>query len=247
MRRQIDCTHDNVAEVKKVIQPADMIALYGTGSAGIKATPADIAAFNGHTMVTIDQGFTGSPLLKATVRDVEKGAWSLSRAMSEPWEAERKTLYLSRSLIPSVQSAGWKGDVWLAEWEAMPTMAPHFTGVNVIGQQWANLGPYDLSVIWDTEWPFAKRPAEILSITPYPGYVHAGWRRDPEASAYELLIVGAGGKGTGTSHFDKEFVTTNAGKVDLAQGAYIARVRSLYGQLRGDWSPVKHFTVPHVA
>lgn len=245
MRKQYDCTHVHVHDVKAVIQPGDMVALYGTGSPDIKATAQDEALFNGHQLVIIDQGFTGSPLPTATVRDVERGAWSLANAIHEPWEAERKTLYVSRSLIPSVQNAGWHGDVWLAEWEAMPTMAPHFNGLTVVAQQWANLGPYDLSVVWDATWPKAKHPIEILSVTPYPGYIHAGWRAEPGATGYELLIVGAGGIGTGTSYFHKTFLTLNAGKVPLAQGAYIARVRAQYGRLLGDWSLAKHFVVTH--
>lgn len=244
MRKQYDCTHDHVHDVKAVIQPGDMVALYVTGSPDIRATAGDIALFNGHQITTIDQGFTGSPVKTATVRDVERGAWTLHDAINEPWEAERKTLYLSRSLIPSAQEAGWHGDVWLAEWEAMPTIAPHFTGLTVVAQQWANLGPYDLSVVWDTTWPKAMHPVEILSVTPYPGYIHVGWREIPGATSYELLIVGAGGAGTGTDYMDKEFMSLNAGKVPLAPGWYIARVRPLYGRLRGDWSAAKHFEVP---
>lgn len=78
-----------------------------------------------------------------------------------------------------------------------------------------------------------------LSVTPYTGYADFGWATVAGAKSYELLIAGAGGQGTGTSHVDVTVTGNHAGHVTLARGAYRARVRAAGGH----WTADKPFTV----
>jgi len=46
-----DCIHDNVAAVKAVIKPGDLVALYDTGSPDIRETAVDLAEFTGNKTI----------------------------------------------------------------------------------------------------------------------------------------------------------------------------------------------------
>jgi hypothetical protein len=83
-----------------------------------------------------------------------------------------------------------------------------------------------------------------LSVTPRKGGADAGWSVVPGAHAYELEITGAGGKGTGTSHYDHAGGGNHA-SVSLSKGAYKARVRAgtSTAALTGPWTPYKPFAV----
>jgi hypothetical protein len=83
-----------------------------------------------------------------------------------------------------------------------------------------------------------------LSVTPHAGGANFGWNTVPGASAYQLQVTGAGGKGTGTSHYDHVANATHA-SVNLNKGAYKARVRAgtSLASVAGTWSPYKSFTV----
>lgn len=83
-----------------------------------------------------------------------------------------------------------------------------------------------------------------LSITPKASGADFGWSKVPGASAYELVVQGAGGTGTGTSHYDHAGTATHA-TVSLAKGAYKARVRAgtSPASLTGAWTPWKPFSV----
>lgn len=88
-----------------------------------------------------------------------------------------------------------------------------------------------------------KAPAGF-SITPTAAGADFGWSTVTGASAYQLQVTGAGGKGTGTSHYDHAANATHA-RVALAKGAYKARVRAgvSTASLTGPWTPYKSFTV----
>lgn len=93
-----------------------------------------------------------------------------------------------------------------------------------------------------------KAPAG-LSVTPKAaskGGTDFGWSAVTGAKAYELEVTGAGGKGTGTSHYDHAGAGTHAEGVKLAKGRYRARVRAgtSTAALSGEWTPFKEFTVP---
>ena len=83
-----------------------------------------------------------------------------------------------------------------------------------------------------------------FSVTPHAGGANFGWQAVPGAKAYQLQVTGAGGKGTGTSHYDHAANATHA-SVSLAKGAYKARVRAgaSTASLTGPWTPYKPFTV----
>jgi len=154
-----DATHKNVAALAS--RKLGLVAGYVTGSPDIAWTHDDWAKFPGVPHVTIDQGFTGSPVPTAMVRDVEPGAWTAEKAVdTSNWTAERPTIYCDRSdLVNQVIPAGWTGDVWLAWPEPEPMLPPVFDSVNVVAVQFKLGGLYDLSVVFDDNWPHQPPPA----------------------------------------------------------------------------------------
>lgn len=248
-RIMYDCIHDNVAAVKAVIKPGDLVALYDTGSPDIRETAVDLAEFTGNKTILIDQGFTGSPQSTANVRDVEPNAWSAARAVNTvnpPWTVNRPTIYCDRSDLADVKAHGWTGDVWLARPGPMPTSKPTDSQVNIVAVQFGfneNGGRYDVSVVFDQNWPSRATIPEILSVTGHPGFINCGWSVEPEATKYELVVKGAGGAGTGTSFVDT-FYSSNHAHIPVAPGHYIARVRPFFGNhLTGAWSGWRLATV----
>lgn len=89
----------------------------------------------------------------------------------------------------------------------------------------------------------APKSAPGLSVTPHPGMINAGWSAVATATSYELTVIGAGGKGTGTSHYDQTVTGTHAADIALLPGNYKARVRAKNGAGFGPWSTYKPVTV----
>jgi hypothetical protein len=149
-----------------------IVAPYVTGSPDIKWTAQQRALFPAPRwqQATIDQGFTGSPVPGALIRDVESGGWSVSHALTSPWDNPKKTIYIEASRLGELAAAGWHGNVWLAHWTGIrPLIAPPMpAGITCVAQQYASPktgsgGPYDLSAVFDPNWPETppepRRPA----------------------------------------------------------------------------------------
>jgi len=87
--------------------------------------------------------------------------------------------------------------------------------------------------------------APSLSVTPHPGFADFGWSLVSRATVGELVVTGAGGKGTGTSHYDHVLGGNHAEHVVLAPGKYTARVRAgvSVSDVHGHWSANRTFTV----
>jgi hypothetical protein len=165
-RRMIDVTHSGLPAALpaiKALPVGSLVALYDTGSPDIVATANDLKEIPSiDRVVLIDQGFTGSPNLNATVRDCENGAWSIAHAVNKTgWNVPRPTLYLGfPDTAQEAANAGWKGDVWLVHSSpsapAVPPAVP--AGLNVVAQQWHFTNAYDESVVFDSTWPAAIDP-----------------------------------------------------------------------------------------
>ena len=169
MRGMIDTTHNGLPTALPVIKamPAgNIVGLYDTGSSGIVYTPADLATIPSNLyVVTIDQAFTGSPNLKATIRDCENGAWSLTNAVNKTgWNVARPTLYVGYpDTVQQAYDLGWRGDVWLALSSSSPPTKPPavLPGINYVAIQWNYSNPnYDISVVFDPFWP-GKAPVTM--------------------------------------------------------------------------------------
>jgi hypothetical protein len=151
-----DAIHANVPALAAA--GTDMAAGYVTGSADIMWTAADWALFP-QPWVTIDQGYTGSPVATADVRDVEQGAWTVAAAVdTSGWTAPRPTIYCSASVLAGLAQAGWAGDVWVADWTGTPPGEPVAVpaGMTCVAVQYSDQGgggAYDLSVVFDPTWP----------------------------------------------------------------------------------------------
>jgi hypothetical protein len=132
--------------------------------------------FPGIVQVTIDQGFTGSPVASANVRDVEAGAWTVANAVNRNgWTAPRPTIYCSLDTVQQVAQAGWQGDLWVADYVASPPAAPPPmpSGIRCVGTQWtdtADSSTIDLSVIFDESWPAMSFGPHTTATTPPPLY-----------------------------------------------------------------------------
>lgn len=166
-----DAIHDNVSALVAIKGELQLVAGYVTGSADVQWTSADWAEFAGLSLVTIDQGYTGSPVASADVRDVEAGAWTPAAAVDlDGWTAARPTIYCSLDTLPQVTAAGWRGDVWLADWTGTPpTDPPAEAGVTVVAVQYASLADYDLSVVFDPYWPAEGPDPMFITIPGVPG------------------------------------------------------------------------------
>ena len=164
-RVMIDTTHGGfpaaLVELKS-LPAGNLIALYDTGSPDINATSGDIAQIPAqYTDVMIDQGFTGSPNMSATIRDCENGAWTLAKAVNKTgWNVPRPTLYIgSPDTVQEAYDLGWRGDVWLALSSNVAPNGPPavLPGINYVGIQWNfQNASYDKSVIFDNSWPNVK-------------------------------------------------------------------------------------------
>jgi hypothetical protein len=85
----------------------------------------------------------------------------------------------------------------------------------------------------------AKAAPSGLSVTPTASGFDAAWSAVPGATSYVLDIQGAGGKGTGTSSYNRTVTGTHAtGEQRLAPGKYKARVQAT----GGPWSAYRGFT-----
>lgn len=168
-----DATSDNVAALVEIAGELELVAPYVTGSPGIMWTEQQRALFPAPRwqQATIDQGFTGSPVRGALIRDCETGAWSIVDAMREPWDNPQKTIYLSLNRLPELVAAGWHGNVFIAHWTGVrPTLPPVMpAGMRCVAQQFIRVdsgpaaahGAYDLSAVFDDTWcaAAAHKPA----------------------------------------------------------------------------------------
>jgi hypothetical protein len=148
-----------------VAADTDLIAYYVTG-AGIAWTPAQIALIPaGKTVVTIDQGGDGSPVIDAIVRDYEPGAWYSADVVTEAWTAIRPTIYCDQSDLTQVLSYGWTGDLWLAiiGWKTGDPL-PDVGACNVAAVQTQQnvAGSIDLSTVIDDTWPGGQRMSAFM-------------------------------------------------------------------------------------
>ena len=212
-----------------VKEPNAVIAAYGTGSPDIAWSVRQTGLFPHIPIVTIDQGFTGSPILHALVRDVERGAWSLDKAVAAPWPVTTPVIYCSRVTIPGLVKAGWKHGVWLAEPGYDPSLpAPVFPGIKIVGVQYDTLnGAYDKSVLYDDTWIYG------FSVTPQHLAAIFGW--GPAFNhTWELLIQDSFGNMT------KRMLGTNHAIISLPAGEYTAMVRV---EDHSVWSQIRKFEV----
>jgi hypothetical protein len=201
----VDCTHANIPNVN--LSAFDIVAFYVTGSPDVKWTPADIALIPpSKTQITIDQGFTGSPIANAIVRDVEPNAWTALHAIQDkPWTPARPTIYSDEVDSVSVVNDGWTGDFWLAfEFAAAPThdlviaRFPHLKAVNLVGVQWKFTATHDESVVFDNTWPNAKAVDPVFVTITYPNipgnWVPGSFRITPGINGH-FHGEGVGGNG----------------------------------------------------
>lgn len=170
-RLMIDCTHTNVAAVKRIFPNPPLVAVYLTGTPDIQWSAADRAQWPDSIQVTIDQGGPGSPVAQAMGRDVEPGAWTPSAAVDKSnWHTSRPFIYCDRADLGSVINAGWRGDVWLAWPGWVGTAKPSYPGINIVAIQNVFTAQYDESIVFDDTWPIAAtKEAEVINLQVSPG------------------------------------------------------------------------------
>lgn len=138
--------------------PASMplIGEYVTGTPDIRWSDTDRARFPHAQFVAIDQGYTGSPVADATIRDVESGAWTPENACKlAGWTAARPTIYCDRNDLRAVLATGWQGDLALAIPESEPSLPPKVAGCAVVAVQFKFLPTWQQWVVFDAHWPDA--------------------------------------------------------------------------------------------
>jgi hypothetical protein len=167
-RYMYDATHVNVSTIPT---DAAVIAGYDTGTAEIKWTEDDWAAFPNAQHVHVDQGAEGAPVRTATVMDVEPRAYTVNDIPD--WEnkctAVRPTAYVNGSELREALAATdheiWLADPGISDEEALAKMAAN-PRIVAIQNLWTNT--FDRSVIGDPTWPAAKKVPVTSPPTPTP-------------------------------------------------------------------------------
>lgn len=191
-RKMYDATGGDALSLPR---DGQIYAGYDTGSPGIPWNAAERASIPpGAQLLMIDQGFTGSPNPAANIRDCEKGAWSLERAVDRSgWQTARPTLYLGwPDTVANAWSAGWRGDVWIAAPSSAPPSAPPQApvGINIVAAQWHYTGLWDESVVFDnTWWPTGGGPNWTERLMQELSTIGQGATGADVSSAQGLLIA----------------------------------------------------------
>jgi len=162
MRTQIDAANPRSIPGSGV--QYEMVAGYLTGTPGA-LWRGQWTQFPGKTLVTIDQGGAGSPQYQANVMDVEPDCYRPKDIQS--WMAKatapRPTVYCDRDDYSDVRKV-FSGPVWLAA-PGVTDIPAGFT--NIIGIQSMAGSGFDLSVIFDDNWPNTV-PTPVPTPIPIP-------------------------------------------------------------------------------
>jgi hypothetical protein len=150
----------------------------------------------------------------------------VSDALSVPWHAPHKVIYIAHSRLPELSSRGWEGGVWVAKRGWSPDIKMVYPGLNIVAVQYEFDYAWDKSVIYDPTWVYS------FSVTPHPSGTSFGWGFVPQA-AWQLVV-------RGRISVINERVTSNHLTLRLAPGEYTAQVRIANSPL---WSEVRSFTV----
>jgi hypothetical protein len=150
---------------------ADMVAGYIDGEFAWTASEWDVFPRAAHVTIA-----TSASTNAGDVLDVEK--YDATPPQAGPWIARRKqaglyrpTIYCDRVNIPAVRAGtgdyvlGEDYDIWVADW----TGAPHTVIAPGPGElvacsavQYLNTSGYDLSVVFDDQWPHRSVPVPTM-------------------------------------------------------------------------------------
>ena len=188
----LNCTGANAALMRSRLPLPNLVAYYSTGDGVVPWTAAERSLYPASIMVGIDQGGHGSPDTGAVVRDVERGAWTVAAAVDlRNWHVGRPTIYCSRDTIPSLVSAGWHGEVWLAWPGWNGEVLPESDKLHYVAVQNEFYTFYESSQILDETWP---RHGDIIhhaasfSATVVFRAVDMAWSQYPGADHYVVLF-----------------------------------------------------------
>lgn len=193
-----DCKGSNAQYVHDHFPKPDLIFWYGTGTSDIIWSAFERDLFPGIPHVEIDQGYKDKLPTVAQVRDVENGAWTVAAAVNRAtWAAARPTIYCTRSTLPNVIAAGWKGDIWLAwpGWKGEPLPAHPGCTIVAVQDQWNQY--FDRSTILDPNWPNQSPPGGDnmpFSITVVGRTAHLAIAPEKDATEYKVEYIHPDGK-----------------------------------------------------
>lgn len=162
-RTMYDGINANAEMIRQVWKPGNLVCFYSAGNSFIW-TPAEKAMFPPDCLVgitlTADYTDDGSDVL-----DVEAGG--ATPAQVHAWIRAKKakgylrpTIYCSLSVVPAIRAEtaeyvlGIDYDLFVADWDGT-TQIPYPAAA---AKQYRNVGPYDISVVFDPEWPHRSAP-----------------------------------------------------------------------------------------
>lgn len=209
-----DVTGNNLPKIK--VPAGVLLALYGTGSAGVPATPAQSAAHPGHVVLAQSPIASIDEAANADALDVETGAatlddlkpWYLAaaagyRAAKRPGQRypaiycswNNRTNVANRLVSDGIHNGP---GLWLARWnltvqEAIAMLLESGGPFPVIGVQLFNAGLYDVSLM---SVPWLEAVSRAPAPPPPPEQHAYAWINIPPSQAVtpHILTSDDGGK-----------------------------------------------------
>lgn len=160
-----DGINTDVDEIAKLIQPGHKLAYYNDGRYAWNRQQIAMFPDNEHVTITVLGG-------KADVADCETGAMTVADAADwihrqKTAGYDRPTIYRSRAVMQDIRNAtdslvmGRDWDAWVADYDNKVTQ--DYAGE--AAKQYKSTIGYDVSEIYDINWPHRTKGPTIASIT----------------------------------------------------------------------------------
>ena len=244
------------AGIAKEFPKAAMVAGYLNGKYAWSQQDWDLFPHATQVQITITASANAGDVLDVEAGDATPDQTAGWIAMRKAAGYYRPTIYCSRSVIPAVRAGtgsyilGQDYDIWVADYTgtAHEVTAPGSPAATCSATQYESTANYDVSMVYDSDWPHRKAPAPVklpapsgVSVTLNGRVADFGWGTVTGAKTYLFQVFHWNGKDIYGDAVANEPVTGNhVEKFQLPGGGqYAVRVRA--DEPAGDWTAWKPF------
>lgn len=246
------------AGISRLFPNAAMVAGYVGGRYAWTESEWNLFPFANHVKITPVVANVGDVL------DVEKG--DASPDQTAAWIAMRKaagyyrpTIYCSLSVIPAVRAGtgkyilGQDYDIWVAYYTnyAQQIAAPGLPAANCAATQYMSTAEYDVSAVYDPDWPHRTPPSvpPVVTAYPVPGDLTAAvnisgvtvvlsWA-STDSPHYRYQVASGTPSRPGAAVVSQTITGTTSGPITLTGlGPWIWRVQSAGNSQFSAWQPI---------